>query len=229
MADERLAMYDGFSDTGKHSTEWVQITKEFLKLAFAGAHHEASCLCSRCENRRMLLEYEMFAHLAKKGFMSRYLLWHQHGEVQSAVADESDGNKDVDQMDEMVADIERGYDLESKDPPPEMQNFYRLLAASEEKMHDGTDVTVLQAMTRLMAFKSKYNFSNQCYNNIVKLIIDLISVKHNMPKDLYQSKIIVSDLEMNYEKIDAYEKIIYCFGRNTKMTPNVCIVVGPDT
>jgi hypothetical protein len=95
MADERWAMYDGFGDTGKHSTEWVRITKEFLKLAFAGGHREASCPCSRCENGRMLLEYEMFAHLAKKGFMSSYLLWHQHREVQLVVADESDGNDDV--------------------------------------------------------------------------------------------------------------------------------------
>jgi hypothetical protein len=89
-------MYDGFSDTGKHSAEWVWITMEFLKLAFVGGHHEASCLCSRCENRRMLSGYEMSAHLAKKGFMSNYLLWHQHGEVQPVVADESDGNDDVD-------------------------------------------------------------------------------------------------------------------------------------
>jgi hypothetical protein len=74
-------MYDGFSDTGKHSAELVWITKEFLKLAFASGHREVSCLCSRCENRRMLLEYEMCAPLAKKGFMLNYLLWHQHGEV----------------------------------------------------------------------------------------------------------------------------------------------------
>jgi hypothetical protein len=45
--------------------------------------------------------------------MSNYFLWHQHGEVQPAVADESDGNDDIDQMDDMVADIKRGYDLES--------------------------------------------------------------------------------------------------------------------
>jgi hypothetical protein len=70
--------------------------------------------------------------------------------------------------------------LESEDPSPEMQNFYKLLAASEEKVHDGTNVTVLQAVTRLMGLKSKYNFSNQCYNNIMKLIIDLILTKHNM-------------------------------------------------
>jgi hypothetical protein len=149
MADERLAMYDGISDIGKHSTKWVRITKKFLKLAFAGGHREASCSCSRCENRRMLSEYEMSAHLAKKRFMSNYLLWQQHREVQPAVADESDGNNDVDRMDNMVADIRRGYDLESEDSPPKVRNFYRLLAASEEKVHNGTDVIVLQAVTHL--------------------------------------------------------------------------------
>jgi hypothetical protein len=123
--------------------------------------------------------------------------------VHPTVADESDGNDDVDQMDDMVADIGRGYDLKSEDPLPEVQNFYRLLAASEENAHDGTNVTVLQAMTHLMAFKSKYIFSNQCYNDIVKLIIDLNPAKHNMLKDLYQSKKIVSSIRMNYEKIDA--------------------------
>jgi hypothetical protein len=74
MANKRQTMYDGFSDTGKYSAEWIRITKEFLKLAFAGGHREASYPCSRCENRRMLSEYEMSTHLAKKGFISNYLL-----------------------------------------------------------------------------------------------------------------------------------------------------------
>jgi hypothetical protein len=120
MADERWAIYDKFSDTGKQSAKWVRITKEFLKLAFAGDCREVSCLGSRCENRRMLLEYEMFAHLAKKGFIANYLLWHQHGEMRPAVADESNGNDDVNRMDDMVADIGRGYDLESEDSPSEV-------------------------------------------------------------------------------------------------------------
>jgi hypothetical protein len=91
----------------------------------------------------MLSEYEMYAHLAKKEFMLNYLLWHQHGEVWPAVTDESDGNDDVDRMDDMVADVGRGYDLESEDPPPEVHNFYRLLVASEEKVHDDIDMIVL--------------------------------------------------------------------------------------
>jgi hypothetical protein len=111
MADERRAMYDGFSDISKHSVEWVRFTKEFFKLAFAGGRREASCPCSRCENKRILSKYEMSAHLAKKGFLSNY--------------------------------IGREYDLVYEDPPPKVQNFYRLLAASEEKVHDGVDMTVL--------------------------------------------------------------------------------------
>jgi hypothetical protein len=75
--------------------------------------------------------------------MSNYLLWHQHGDVQTTVADEWDGNDDVDRMDDMVADIGRGYDLESEDPPLEVQNFYILLASLEEKVHDGSDGTIL--------------------------------------------------------------------------------------
>jgi hypothetical protein len=89
-------------------------------------------------------------------------------------------------MDDMIADIGMEYDLGSGDqhPPPEVQNFYRLLAASDEKVHDGTELTILQAMTHLMGMKSKYNFSNQCYNDVVKFTINLIPAKHNMPKDL---------------------------------------------
>jgi hypothetical protein len=125
------------------------------------------------------------------------------------IVNESDGNDDVDRMDDMVADIGRGYNLESEDPPPEVPNFYRLLAVPKEKVHDDSIVIVLQAVTHLMGFKSKYNFSNQCYYDIVKLIIDLIPVKHNMPKDIYQSKKIVSSLGMNYEKIDAKNCMLF--------------------
>jgi hypothetical protein len=61
-----------------------------------------------------------------------------------------------------------------------VQNFYNLFTVSEEKVHNDTDLTVLQVVMRLMGMKLNYNFSNQCYNDIVKLIIDFIPTKHNM-------------------------------------------------
>jgi hypothetical protein len=86
--------------------------------------------------------------------MSNYLMWHDHGEVEpSVIGTESDINEDDGQMDEMVADIGREYEVGSGEQgqPPEIQNFYMLLTAADEKVHNGTDVTILQAVTCLMA------------------------------------------------------------------------------
>jgi hypothetical protein len=50
-----------------------------------------------------------------------------------------------------------------------------------------------------MVMKSKYNFSNNCYNDIMKLIIDPLMPNHKMPENLYQSKKIVLGLRSWYE------------------------------
>jgi hypothetical protein len=93
----------------------------------------------------MLSEYEMSGHIVKHRFMLNYLLWHQHEEVQAPKADESDGSDDEDRMNGMITDIGMEYDLGSGDQhlSPEVQNFYMLLATSDEKVHDDTDLTVL--------------------------------------------------------------------------------------
>jgi hypothetical protein len=111
--------------------------------------------------------------------------------VQAAAPAKSNGSDDKDQINDMVADIGMEYDLGSGDqhPLPEVHNFYRLLAALDEKVNNSTELIILQVVTRLMGMKSKYNFSNQCYNDIMKLIIGLIPVKHNMSKDLLPDKL----------------------------------------
>jgi hypothetical protein len=131
-----------------------------------------------------------------------------HGEVEQNITEsERIDDEEEDQMDDLVADISREYPTLALEQaiPEEVQEFYKLLHTSEEKVHDDTTVTVLQVVTRLMAMKAKYNFSNNCYNDIINLIIDLIPSNHKMPKDLYQSKKIVSGLGMNYKKIDVCE------------------------
>jgi hypothetical protein len=65
--------------------------------------------------------------------------------VQAVAPAELNGSDDEDRMDDIIADIGMEYDLGSIDQhsSPEVQNFYRLLAASDEKVHDGTELTVL--------------------------------------------------------------------------------------
>jgi hypothetical protein len=53
-----------------------------------------------------------------------------------------------------------------------------------------------------MAIKSKYFFSNNCYNGLVKLISDILLKPHKVSKDMYESKKMMSALSLKYEKID---------------------------
>jgi hypothetical protein len=63
-------------------------------------------------------------------------------------------------------------------------------------------MTLLAFVTRLMAIKSKYFFSNNCHNNLMRLISDILLKSHKVPKDMYQSKKMMPALSLKYEKID---------------------------
>jgi hypothetical protein len=61
-------------------------------------------------------------------------------------------------------------------------------------------VTVLMFVTQLMAIKSKFAFSNNFYKELLNLTSDVLPENHEIPKDMYQSKKLLSGLGMEYEK-----------------------------
>jgi hypothetical protein len=107
---------------------------------------------------------------------------------------------DVDRMDEMLEAIQAAV---TEDPPTvEVEVFFKLLKASEDLLHEHTEVTLLAFITRMMVIKSKYFFSNNCYNDLVKLISDILLKPHKLLKDMHQSKKMMSTLGLKYGKID---------------------------
>jgi hypothetical protein len=78
-----------------------------------------------------------------------------------------------------------------------------MLRASEESLHEYLIVSILAIVTRLTAIKSKFTFSIKCYKELLSLISDVLPNNHKMPKDIYQSKKLLSALGMECEKIDA--------------------------
>jgi hypothetical protein len=106
-------------------------------------------------------------------------------------------------MHEMLDSLCLELNLNSEDPAtPEVSIFFKLLKDYEEPLHEHTDVSILAFVTRLMAIKSKYFFSNNCYNEILKLLGDVLLKPNKLPKDMYHSKTIIKGLGMDYEKID---------------------------
>jgi hypothetical protein len=62
-----------------------------------------------------------------------------------------------------------------------------------------------------MAIKFKYFFSNNYYNDLMKLISDILLKSHKLTKDMYQSKKLMSALGLKYEKIDICPDNCMCF------------------
>jgi hypothetical protein len=80
--------------------------------------------------------------------------------------------------------------------------FFKLLKALEEPLYEHIEVTLIAFITQLVTIKSKYFFSNNCYNDLLKLINNILLKSHKVPKDMYQSKKMMSAIDLKYEKID---------------------------
>jgi hypothetical protein len=103
-------------------------------------------------------------------------------------------------MDEMVETIQAEV---TEDPPTvEVEAFFKLLKTLEDPLHEHTEVTLLAFITRLIVIKSKYFLFNNCYNDLMKLINDILLKPHKVPKDMYQYKKMTSALGLKYAKID---------------------------
>jgi hypothetical protein len=145
------------------------------------------CPCSVWQNSRCLENKRTIAiHLCKNGFVTGYEVWTFHGESCTRIVAEDEHDcdvGDVDRMDEMLEAIQAEV---TEDPSiVEVEAFFKLLKALEDPIHERTEVTLLAFITRMMAIKSKYFFSNNFYNDLMKLISDILSKPHKVPKDMY--------------------------------------------
>jgi hypothetical protein len=77
-------------------------------------------------------------------------------------------------------------------------------------------VIVLAFVTRLMTLKSKFFFSNNCYNELLKLYRDVLLNHNKLSKDMYHSKKLVKGLGMDYEKIDVCRNSCMIFWKEYK-------------
>jgi hypothetical protein len=66
-------------------------------------------------------------------------------------------------------------------------------------------MSILSFVTRLMAIKLKFLFSNNRYKELLKLFSDVLPANHKVPRDMYQSKKLFSGFGMDYEKINVYQ------------------------
>jgi hypothetical protein len=60
--------------------------------------------------------------------------------------------------------------------------FYDMFDAAQKPLHGQTKVSQLDAIGRVMAFKSKYNMSRDAFDGLLTVIGSLLSEDHVLPK-----------------------------------------------
>jgi hypothetical protein len=91
------------------------------------------------------------------------------------------------------------------------------LKALEESLDEQMKVTLLTFVTQLMAIKSKFFFSNNCYNKLLKFIGDVHPKPNKLPKHMHHSKKLVKGFDMDYQKIDVYQNNCMLFCKDQKV------------
>jgi hypothetical protein len=186
MLEDRSWMYSGWDKGGNYTNEWMDKAITFLDHAFSRTQI-VWCPWSICQNSRCSEDKRIIAiHLCKNGFVPGYEVSTFHGESGTRVVAEDEHDcdvRDIDRMDQMLEAIQAEV---IEDPhTTEVEAFFKLHNALEDPLHEYIEVTLLEFISRMMVIKFKYFFSNNCYNNLVKLINDILLKPHKVPKSMY--------------------------------------------
>jgi hypothetical protein len=175
----------------------------------------------KCQNVRCFDRVILTKHLVHNSFTPDYETWVFHNEKYIVLAAEESANNRVgaDRMDEMLEAIRPKFDLDTEDSPTPEVEFFRLLKDSEESLHEQMKVTLLAFVTRLMAIKPMFSFNNY-YNELLKLIGDVLLNPNKMPKDMNHSKKVVKGLIWIMRRLMSAKIVVCFFGRNTRKKTN---------
>jgi len=211
--EDRQWMYTGRTSQGDASYEWMQKTDRFLNRAFGKAAKfpkMALCPCSKCGNRRMLDKELMGTHLHKNGFTPNYTRWVHHGEAdrmreevvrQRVEAFDADAG-----VADMVDDVHQAQFAEGREEA-EMQAavdaFKYMMDSAQKPLHAHSEVSQLDAISRLMGLKSDLNWSREGFDKVLTVVGTLLPKNHVLPKTMYEAHKLLKALKMPYEQIHA--------------------------
>jgi hypothetical protein len=177
--ENREWMYMGHVRRNDVTPEWIRKTDAFVEWAYGEAAKGASlvsCPCSKYANRKRKSKKAMLEHIWKNGFLPDYTRWIFHGEahrtrdevVRQRVED-YDADAGVADMlnDYHEAQLARGC---TKDVPELTAKAFYDMFDAVEALHDQTKVSQLDAIGRVMAFKSQYNMSRVAFDGLLTLL-----------------------------------------------------------
>ena len=152
----------------------------------------------------------MVEHIWKNGFTPDYTRWIFHGEAhrtREEVVRQRVEDYDADAgVADMLNDYHEAQFAEGRtedEPEATAKAFYDMFDAAQKPLHGKTKVSQLDAIGRIMAFKSQYSMSRDAFDGLLTVIGSLLPEDHVLPKSMYEAQKLLRALKMTYEQIHA--------------------------
>jgi hypothetical protein len=169
--------------------------------------------CSKCANRKRKSKKAMVEHIWKNRFTPDYTQWIFHGEAHHTREEVVRQHVEDYDADARVADMLNDYyeayitgGCTEDELEPTAKAFYDMFDATQKPLHGQTKVSRLDAIGRVMAFKSQYNMSRDAFDGLLTVIGSLLPEDHVLPKSMYEAQKLLRALKMTYEQIHACPK-----------------------
>jgi hypothetical protein len=162
--EDREWMYTSHVGRNDVTPKWIRKTDDFVERAYGEAAKGASlvpCPCSKCANWKRKSKKAMVEHIWKNGFMPHYTRWIFHGEAHRTREEVVRQRVEDYDADARVADMLNDYHeaqfaggCTEDEPEPIAKAFYDMFDTAQKLLHGQTKVSQLDAIERVMAFKS---------------------------------------------------------------------------
>ncbi|KAL3813102.1 hypothetical protein ACJIZ3_014370 [Penstemon smallii] len=192
-------MDKSWMDLPRSSSEYHIGLQYFLDFAVSNSNDGMIlCPCKKCKNGICRTRTIVEEHILWNGFLSGYTKWVLHGELLSGEArmpHNHDGLNVNDNMQEMLHDAFGLQDdlnnveitprvEEAERPCKEAERFYKLLQDAEKELYPGCQ-------------------NDSSFTLLLNLLKESFPEGVELPKNYYETKKIMKDLGLNYNKIDA--------------------------
>ncbi|XP_042423632.1 uncharacterized protein LOC122011311 [Zingiber officinale] len=194
--------------------EYEEGVQKFLTQArnYAKTREVILCPCKHCKNKKYMKFDQVYDHLIINGFNPSYTIWVFHGETYTpnfqgqsssrGVQEEEDETREAYNLYKDAFAFDESVDhtmSEARD-----YEFADLLVDAETPLFPGcTTYTKLSAIVTLYNFKSTNGHTDNSFNELLKILGDMLPEKNTLPKDVYSMRKLLKPFDLGYEKIHA--------------------------
>ncbi|GJY85197.1 transposase, Ptta/En/Spm [Tanacetum coccineum] len=181
---------------------------------------------------------EVKLDLWHNGFIRGYTTWYAHGERKFRRAETGECSEPIEEDNgvgctQMILDIHNATFQSHRDTQEEQapnsfaKQYYEMLEADDEPLYEGCQkFSTLEAATRLLNWKAECNVPEATYNRALSLFKDMLPGGNKLVRNFYDTKKILSKLDLPREKIHACKNHCMLFYGKVDSVLTKCKALG---